>query len=257
MPSEPPYMALVGTPGGALPPSGLSQDEFVAAARPVYMRIREYWSFHPHTPAPPPPPDSTTADEGMRTGWLPPGTRVVGVGAGQVEVRVPTSASAAMRQAETPYLYHTPLDAHARAAEHPAHDTDECPECERGRERERWARGVAQAGSASGSGSVISSYSSGGGRENAELEKEEPSDSGSSHSMVSDSGSSSQEGVSSSEEHTSSDAPWPEWDAPAWAAHRFDEDDSWEGGCDGVQDVVFEGEVRSASVFLACTCAIP
>ncbi|KAJ7907532.1 hypothetical protein B0H13DRAFT_691059 [Mycena leptocephala] len=35
---------------------------------------------------------------------------------------------------------------------------------------------------------------------------------------------------------------WPEWSAPAWAAHRFDEDERWEGACDGVQDVVFAGE---------------
>jgi hypothetical protein len=42
----------------------------------------------------------------------------------------------------------------------------------------------------------------------------------------------------------SQDAAWPEWFAPAWAAHRFDEDEGWEGACDGVQDVVLAGEVR-------------
>ncbi|KAJ7907526.1 hypothetical protein B0H13DRAFT_2018415, partial [Mycena leptocephala] len=40
----------------------------------------------------------------------------------------------------------------------------------------------------------------------------------------------------------SRDSAWPEWSAPAWAAHRFDEDEGWEGACDGVQDVVFAGE---------------
>ncbi|KAF8125529.1 hypothetical protein K438DRAFT_1892007 [Mycena galopus ATCC 62051] len=40
----------------------------------------------------------------------------------------------------------------------------------------------------------------------------------------------------------SDDAPWPEWNASAWAAHRFDEDEGWETACDGVQDVIFEGE---------------
>ncbi|KAJ7144720.1 hypothetical protein C8R43DRAFT_1013880 [Mycena crocata] len=44
MPSEPPYNALLATPGGAFPASGLARDDFVAAARPVYMRIEEHWS---------------------------------------------------------------------------------------------------------------------------------------------------------------------------------------------------------------------
>jgi hypothetical protein len=37
---------------------------------------------------------------------------------------------------------------------------------------------------------------------------------------------------------------------PAWAAHRFDEDEGWEGACDGVQDVVFAGEVRRVLLLL-------
>ncbi|KAF8163869.1 hypothetical protein K438DRAFT_1775780 [Mycena galopus ATCC 62051] len=65
MPSEPPYTVLITTPGGRFPPGGFPRDDFIAAARPVYMRIREHWSFAPDTPAPPPPPDSTTADEGL------------------------------------------------------------------------------------------------------------------------------------------------------------------------------------------------
>ncbi|KAJ7815867.1 hypothetical protein B0H14DRAFT_2845999 [Mycena olivaceomarginata] len=44
MPSEA-YNALLDSPGGALPPGGLARDEFVAAARPVYMRMREHWRW--------------------------------------------------------------------------------------------------------------------------------------------------------------------------------------------------------------------
>ncbi|KAJ7238206.1 hypothetical protein C8J57DRAFT_115186 [Mycena rebaudengoi] len=47
MPSEPHYNALVATPAGALPAVGLAREEFVAALRPVYMCVREHWSFHP------------------------------------------------------------------------------------------------------------------------------------------------------------------------------------------------------------------
>jgi hypothetical protein len=49
---------------------------------------------------------------------------------------------------------------------------------------------------------------------------------------------------------SSRDSAWPEWSAPAWAAHRFDEDEGWEGACDGVQDVVFAGEVRRVLLLL-------
>ncbi|KAJ7606098.1 hypothetical protein B0H17DRAFT_1119770, partial [Mycena rosella] len=37
MPSEPPYTALLSAPGGAFPRGGLVRDDFVAAARPVYL----------------------------------------------------------------------------------------------------------------------------------------------------------------------------------------------------------------------------
>ncbi|KAF7332825.1 hypothetical protein MVEN_02387300 [Mycena venus] len=200
MPSEQAYTRLIETPGGVFPQGGLANEEFVTARRPVYMRLREHWSFHPNHPVPPPAPNSTTADEGMRTGWLPPGARVVGVGGSAVEVRVPsgsapldlsapatTSASGwDGRRAETSYTYHTPVDARAPAAEHPAHDRESCPGC-------------------------VRATSEAGGRTSASLSG-------------------------------GSDADWSEWDAPAWAAHRFDEDEGWERGCDGVQDVVFEGE---------------
>jgi hypothetical protein len=43
MPTEPPYTALVVSPGGAFPEGGLASDDFVAAARPVYMRMQGHW----------------------------------------------------------------------------------------------------------------------------------------------------------------------------------------------------------------------
>ncbi|KAJ6528513.1 hypothetical protein B0H19DRAFT_1274738 [Mycena capillaripes] len=156
MPSEPAYTALLATPGGALPPNGLTGDDFAAAARPVYMRIAEHWSFHPATPAPPPAPDSFSADEGIRGGWFAPGARVERVGGGRVEVRGPGAG-----------------------------------------------------------GEGASAHSS-------------PPPSSSSQSQDTDTDTDS--------------APWPEWDAPAWAEHGFDEDDTWAGACDGVQDVIFTGE---------------
>ncbi|KAJ6550240.1 hypothetical protein B0H19DRAFT_1160673 [Mycena capillaripes] len=212
MPSEPAYNALVDTVGGGFPPGGLVRDDFVAAARPVYMRIQEHWSFHPHQPVPPPAPDSTTADEGLRSGWLPPGAEVVGVSGGQVEVQVPAVAdpsdeSTWGRRPETAtYIYHTVLDAHASAAGHPAHDVESCSGCIKVKERKRWERGRA-----------------------LRTEDVSPSHPSSSHS-----------------DHTPPyeaplDALWPEWDAPAWAAHGFDEGDVWESACDGVQDVIFTG----------------
>ncbi|KAJ7688581.1 hypothetical protein B0H17DRAFT_1202859 [Mycena rosella] len=76
---------------GALPHGSLVRDDFVAATRPVYMRIAEHHSFHPHTPVPRPPPDSTTGKEGMRAGWLPRGARFLPLPATQIEIRVPTA----------------------------------------------------------------------------------------------------------------------------------------------------------------------
>ncbi|KAJ7232329.1 hypothetical protein B0H12DRAFT_1239674 [Mycena haematopus] len=319
MPSEPPYTALVASPSGALPAGGLPRDEFVAAARPVYMRVREHWSFHPNTPLPPPPADSTTADEGLRTGWLPPGTRVVGVGGGTVEVRVPWRGDGYGGGHDAGYgagggygghggggggevyTYHTAL---ADAAAHAAHDTDRCGGCVRVRGRERWMRGVAagEAGAgagAVGSGSATASGSGPGGsgsgsgsgswggeemEEDMQEEKDDDDEEGREVPAESEVSSSSPPSPAFSQHHddeelsprsspsspsrtsdasplnadtdasartsdvdasprTSDDAaPWPEWDAPAWAAHRFDDDEGWEGQCDGVQDVIFEGE---------------
>ncbi|KAJ7351172.1 hypothetical protein DFH08DRAFT_992352 [Mycena albidolilacea] len=272
MPSEGAYNALVGTPGGALPPGGLAPDDFVAAARPVYMRIREHWSFHPHAPAPPPVPDSTTADEGVGTGWLPLGTRFVGVGAGKVEVRVPAAAESlaaasafgygdrggggARRGAEDAYLYHTAGP--GPPEEHRAHKTDRCPGCVGVRERERWARArAAERGwspaASFGEGDVGREDGEHGGREydgakgdglgsSSDASSESGSDSGSSAGQSSSTPLYQEHGRDSGYSSSDGSAPWPEWDAPAWAAHRFNEDEGWESGCDGVQDVVFEGE---------------
>jgi hypothetical protein len=41
---------------------------------------------------------------------------------------------------------------------------------------------------------------------------------------------------------------WPEWSAPTWAAHRFDEGEG-EGARDGVQDVVFTGRCVASCAF--------
>ncbi|KAJ6470810.1 Neutral/alkaline non-lysosomal ceramidase-domain-containing protein [Mycena vitilis] len=166
MPSEPLYTALVAAPGGAFPPGSLARDDFVAVARPVYMRIREHWSFHPDHPAPPPAPDTTTADEGMHNGWLPPGTRVDGVGGRCVDVRV----------------------------------------------------------------------DGGGGVEKGRPGAERPSSNEDSQAT-----SSSAESSPSSKSQHSDSSSWAEWDAPAWAAPRFD-DEGWDGICAGVQDVTFTGE---------------
>ncbi|KAJ7232333.1 hypothetical protein B0H12DRAFT_1223214 [Mycena haematopus] len=346
MPSEPPYTALVASPTGALPAGGLPRNEFVAAARPVYMRVREHWrnlimltlrlQLPPKHAPPPPPADSTTADEGLRTGWLPPGTRVVGVGGGTVEVRVPwweqhVPGFHGQGHGEV-YTYHTAL---VDAAAHAAHDTDRCGGCVRVRGRERWMRGVAAgeagagAGSGAGSGSATASGSASGSggsgsgsgswggeeedvaEEDVEEEEEDDDEEGREVPAESEVSSSSPPSPSFSQHHdddvptansdsprssrtsdaslrnadshssppkadsdsspnadsdarssrnsdtdpsprtsdedasprTSNDAaPWPEWDTPAWAAHRFDDDEGWEGQCDGVQDVIFEGE---------------
>ncbi|KAJ7673231.1 hypothetical protein DFH06DRAFT_58980 [Mycena polygramma] len=252
MPSEPPYTALVAAPGGAFPPGGLARDDFVAAARPVYMRIREHWSFHPDHPAPPPAPDTTTADEGMHNGWLPPGTRVDGVGGGCVDVRVPTAAAEWRRGDEERYRYHTLLDARAPAGAHAAHETDGCPGCVRRRERERWARGRALGGDDRWEGEMWEegSYESPSSEAGSRGSSISPSDSTSSRSSQerpssnedSQATSSSAESSPSSKSQHSDSSSWAEWDAPAWAAHRFDDDEGWEGICDGVQDVTFTGE---------------
>ncbi|KAF7360677.1 hypothetical protein MVEN_00799400 [Mycena venus] len=246
MPSEPPYTALIASQSGAYPAGGLARDDFVAAARPVYMRMREHWSFHPDPPAPPPPADSITADEGLRAGWLPAGTRVVGTGEGTVEVRVPADSAAPSasgwgtegargRAEEHVYTYHTVLDPDALASTHPAHDRETCSGCVRVRERERRRRGVALARGEDASSAAREGTPSAYG-ENGENKSEQ------------EEGMEQEEGVDmgTSDEHVSStrspNAPWPEWDDPAWAGHRFDEDEGWEGTCDGVQDVVFTGE---------------
>ncbi|KAJ6450607.1 hypothetical protein C8R45DRAFT_117229 [Mycena sanguinolenta] len=265
MPSEPPYNALVAMPGGAFPAGGLPRDDFVAAARPVYMRVREHWrcvsflphfssllllsscacqptsSFHPDTAAPPPPADSTTADEGLHNGWLPPGTRVVGVGANKVEVRVPASASlshgaeAYGRGEERAYTYHTAL---GLPGAHAAHDRDVCPGCVGARERARWARARAR-----GVGGAAAADED--AMEDVDMEDVDVDDDG--EELPAQSASPSVASASTSSEDDTSRAPddaapWPEWDAPAWKGHRFDADEGWEWECDGVQDVIFEGE---------------
>ncbi|KAJ6550095.1 hypothetical protein B0H19DRAFT_1378753 [Mycena capillaripes] len=203
MPSEHAYNAVVGSPGGVLPHGGLVGDNFLAVQRPVYMRVREYWNFHPNQPVPPPPPDSTTADEGLREGWLPPGMRVGDVVGGRVEVQVPANANpstlAGRGGEHKHYIYHTALDPRASADAHPAHDVEVCSGCVRIREGERLARGTA---------------------------------------LVSEDRLWEEDGKENSDESSE----WPEWKARAWAAHRFDEDEGWHGACDGVQDVIFAGE---------------
>ncbi|KAF7341757.1 hypothetical protein MSAN_02074500 [Mycena sanguinolenta] len=194
MPPEQPYNALVATPGGALPHGGLRDES--AAVRPVYMRVREHWSFHPDTPAPPHAADSTTADEGLRHGWFPFGTRVVGVGGGKVEVAMWRMMLTSVRG------------------------------CVRARERERWRREVA-------AGADVAAASA---DEDVDMEEEDG------NSLPAESASPSVASVSASEDDNAADAPWPEWNAPAWKAHAFDDDEGWEWHCDGVQDVIFEGE---------------
>ncbi|KAJ7753913.1 hypothetical protein DFH07DRAFT_959987 [Mycena maculata] len=222
MPSEAPYNALVALPGGTFPPGGLVRDDFVTAARPVYMRIAEHHSFHPHPPLPPPLADSTTGEEGMCTGWLPHDARVVSVGDGRIEMRVDASSSSwhsgvAGRRDEA-YVYETIVEGRVRDG---AHDMETCPGCERVRERARAQRAM---WAAEEEGDDTSSQ----GRP--------PSSPGSqTESLLSQS--SGPEG-SSSPHDSSADADWPEWNAPAWA-ERFDE--GWESACDGVQDVVFTG----------------
>ncbi|KAJ7216026.1 hypothetical protein GGX14DRAFT_607180 [Mycena pura] len=257
MPSETQYTALIGTPGGALPPGGLARDDFTAAARPVYMRIAEHWSFHPQSPAPPPAADGTTGDEGLRGGWLPPRARVVSAGGGQIEVRVP--AADVRRGGEDAHVYETVLDGRVREG---AHDVEKCPGCARAakraqsaKERERArartvgvldddvtmhgedsdvAGGSARAPSVEGPGSHSPPQTSSPAASSA------PS-AGSLSSPPSHSSSPTTQTPSSD----SDTAAWPEWDV-----HRrlfaSDDDEGWEAVCDGVQDVVFTGATDPA-----------
>ncbi|KAJ7628900.1 hypothetical protein FB45DRAFT_919492 [Roridomyces roridus] len=179
LPSEQPYNAIIAQDEGRFPQGGLARDDFVAAARPMYMRILEHHSFHPETPVPPPSADDTTGDEGLSEGWLPAGAHIVSLGNQRVEVR-----GAGVGQGKS--VYETLVDARVRDG---AHQLETCPGCVVQRERERGerARWVVE-------GANISPLK----------------------------------------------VHWPEWDAPAWADHRFDQ--GWEAACDGVQDVVFSGE---------------
>ncbi|KAJ7501764.1 hypothetical protein B0H11DRAFT_687431 [Mycena galericulata] len=246
MPSEAPYNALLAVPGGAFPPGGLARDDFVAAARPVYMRIVEHHSFHPHMPLPPPPADSTTGEEGMHAGWLPPGTRVVGIGGGRVEVRADAGAavasSSSRRGEETAHVYETVVEGRVRDG---AHDVETCPGCARVRERERAmrARWAVEAQGAGGA-SPLTEELSFGDSDPQEQERSSSSQSRASSSHRSQADDSMISSISELEHDSTganadADANWPEWGAPAWGNLGFDE--GWEGACDGVQDIVFSG----------------
>ncbi|KAJ7747072.1 hypothetical protein B0H16DRAFT_1462295 [Mycena metata] len=276
MPSEPPYTALIGTPGGALPLTGLPRDDFAAALRPVYMRIREYQSFAPHAALPPPPANPTTADEGLREGWVPGGMRVVGAGGGRVEVRVPAGGVGVgtRRGEEDVYEYESVVEGRVREG---AHDVERCPGCVRVGERERARRGRAEAFTRPGKDTMeedngeeemvgyrgedgVESYESGSSRASgsgsfasASASRSGSRSGSSAHSQFAPSASPQSQSVSASASPTSSTTSskdWPEWSAPAWAGHRFDVNDDdeeeggdggWEAACDGVQDVVFAG----------------
>ncbi|KAJ7676635.1 hypothetical protein DFH06DRAFT_1317254 [Mycena polygramma] len=214
MPSEPPYTALIATPGG------LARGEFVAAAPPASANTRS------STPIP------RAATRARQYACVTGGSRVDGVGAGRVEVRVPTSAGAGVgvgkwrkgQEDDERYTYYTVLDAHAPAGRM----LRTRRRCVRRRERERWARGRPL----DGDDDLV------GGEMWLDDEDESPSsEAGSQASCTSPPGSSSHAGV-----HCDS-SPWPEWDAPAWAAHHFD-DEGWAGICHGVQDVIFTGEAH-------------
>ncbi|KAJ7619747.1 hypothetical protein B0H17DRAFT_1340798 [Mycena rosella] len=287
MPSESSYTTLLSEPGGAFPRGGLVRDDFVAAARPVYMRIAEHHSFHPHIPVPPPPPDSTTGEEGMRAGWLPRGARFVSLSANQIEIRVPTAsftpgaapgsleaqfgyADADMgmgvamgggvggqRSEERVFIYESvPEGGVGRRRRAEVHG-DGCPGCVRVEARVRWARGGGVDGArdvemqessseerssekrSSGSSHASSSAESHDRSASSEHPSSLPQDRTSSSSQPSSS--SSQDRTPSNSSYSSSPDSWPEWEAPAWAGHRFADDEGWEGACDGVQDVVFTG----------------
>ncbi|KAJ7064215.1 hypothetical protein C8F01DRAFT_40376 [Mycena amicta] len=210
MPAEQPYTALVNTPGGAYPPGGLTREDFVAAARPVYMRIREHWSFFPETPAPSAPANSTTGDEGMANGWFPAGTTARDAGGGKLEVRVPE---------EDPHLYETLLD--GRVVHEGVHDVDRCPGCVRERAEARRRRRRARDDDPDESGESTSSTHADKMR--------------SSSSSASPSGSDSGSHKHKSSHSLNPSSPWPEWSTAEDA-------EGWEPLCDGVQDVVFTGE---------------
>ncbi|KAJ6523107.1 hypothetical protein DFH09DRAFT_1372525 [Mycena vulgaris] len=210
MPSEPPYSALIAAPGGAFPRDGLVSDEFVAVARPIYMRISEHHSFYPHTPVPPPPPDSTTGEEGMRAGLAP------------------------ARHARRPRRRR-----HRRAARRLPHL------------RSRGSmRGSARLGYGDGGGVGRGTGRRGEDEGHSSLEasssQERASASSGGSSTLSSLSASAFAPASSASASASASASqeqeqWPEWDAPAWAGHRFADDEGWEDACDGVQDVVFTG----------------
>ncbi|KAJ7440737.1 hypothetical protein FB451DRAFT_124671 [Mycena latifolia] len=251
MPSEPAYTALLSTPGGAFPSAGLVRDDFIVAARPVYMRIAEHQSFQPHTPVPPPPLDSTTGEEGMRAGWLPRGTRVLPINAHQVEVRVDPSAAnistfeaqfgyteaGDRRGEEKGYVYETVGE--GGKVREDAH-VEGCVGCVRAEERawwakERWTRGVDV------EMEEVPVYESSEDPSPSCSQERSAATSSPPQDQASDSAR-EQTSYSSPFEHTSdSSKAWPEWEGPAWAGHHFADDEGWEGVCDGVQDVVFTG----------------
>jgi hypothetical protein len=82
----------------------------------------------------------------------------------------------------------------------------------------------------------------------SDASSESGSESGSSAGQSSSTPLYQEHGRDSDYSSSDSSAHWPEWDAPAWAAHRFNEDEGWESCCDGVQDVIFEGEVGGLSL---------
>ncbi|KAJ6595098.1 hypothetical protein DFH09DRAFT_1072922 [Mycena vulgaris] len=269
MPSEPPYNALIAAPGGAFPPDGLVRDDFVAAARPMYMRTAEHHSFYPHTPVPPPPPDSTTGEEGMRAGWLPPGTRAVPVG-GAVELRVAAPSERAFgygdgggvgagRGEEGVYVYETVGEGEGEgkveksAGVRGGQRAVACAGGGGGGGRGFIARGVFVAGTClcvlvrvvsallvvvAGPLLILLRPASAGSQARPPSSLVPASSSWPSASAPASSAASS---APASFTSASSQAPdqWPEWDAPAWAGHRFADDEGWEGACGGVRDVVF------------------
>ncbi|KAJ7687924.1 hypothetical protein B0H17DRAFT_676326 [Mycena rosella] len=277
MPSEPPYTALLSAPGGAFSGGGLVRDDFVVAARPVYMRIAEHHSLHPHTPVPPPPPDSTAGEGGVRAGWLP---------------RAPPprskSASAARRSRPAPRRGRSRRSLGTRTrpwggvlrwtrARAGRGGRSGCS-CMRACRRGAWVgeRGGGPWGGVSGvcKGGGEAAVGEGRGAADVEVEVSRPSDESSSSSQERSAASSSQSQdrtpskssfsagtdarTSLSRDRTPSSGPysssldsWPEWEAPAWAGHRFADDGGWEGACDGVQDVSFTGEVRFFSILCA------
>ncbi|KAJ7088524.1 hypothetical protein B0H15DRAFT_292912 [Mycena belliarum] len=281
MPSEPHYTALVTAPGGAFPPGGLERDDFIAAARPVYMRIAEH--------------HSTTGEEGMRAGWLPHGARFLPravlhqAGHTQVEVRVDGAAAGngsfeaqfgyagvgggygaafgaggleAGGGREDAYVYET-VGERGRVREG-AH-AEGCPGCARAEERARWRR----AGGDAEMREELSGRETSSGRRSdasyesqwqatsalASLQAASPSTSSSQgpssssqapasldkHSPSSQAPTSSQDPTSASQDTTS--AASQSW--PEWDAPVWAEhrfaDDEGWEACDGVQDVVFTG----------------